>query len=326
MTTYTPEQAISAVGPWTHREIAANGARFHAVSAGEGPLIVLLHGFPLFWWTWRHLLPLLADAGYRAVAVDLRGYAGSDHPPRGYDLDTSAKDIAAIIRSLGEPSATVISQGVGALLGWSTASLEPAVVNRLVAISMPHPVRMRHCLLTDRGQLAASSYLMGFQRPWIPERQLVADDASKIERYLSSWSADPTWPDDDTSARYRAAFQVGNTAHCALEYYRWSVRSSLRTDGRRFIEQASHHKIAVPVLQIQGAADRTVLPRSAAGSDAYVSGPYAWRTLSRVGHFPQEEQPEVVNALILDWLASDPPWNDPPKNQSAISGASANPE
>jgi len=318
MTTYTTEQALNAAGPWTHRDIAANGARFHAVSAGQGPLVLLLHGFPMFWWTWRDLIPKLADAGYRAVAVDLRGYGGSDHPPRGYDLNTSAKDIAGIIRSLGEPSATVIGHGMGALLGWSTASLAPDVVNRLVAISMPHPVRMRHCLLSDRGQLAASSYLMGFQRPWIPERQLVGNDAEAIERYLSEWSADPAWPDDDTSARYRAAFQNGNTAHCALEYYRWTVRSILRSDGRRFTEQATKAKIAAPVLQIQGTADRIILPRSAAGSQEFVSGPYAWRTLPGVGHFPQEEQPTVVDALILDWLASDPPWNDPPKEQPSL--------
>ncbi len=318
MTTYTPEQAIAATGPWSHREIAANSARFHAVSAGEGPLVLLLHGFPQFWWTWRHLLPELADAGYRAVAVDLRGYGGSDHPPRGYDLNTAAKDVGAIIRSLGEPNATVIGQGMGALLGWSTAALDPEVVNRLVAISMPHPVRMRQALLSDRGQLAASSYLLGFQRPWIPERQLVRDDAQQIEHYLSSWSADPAWPDDEASARYRAAFQIGNTAHCALEYYRWIVRSIMRTDGRRFADLASSNKITAPVLQIQGAADRTILPRTAAGSREFVAGPYAWRSLPEVGHFPQEEQPHVVDSLILDWLASNPPWDDPPADQTSL--------
>ncbi len=78
--------AITLDGPWTHRTIAARGARFHIAEAGDGPLVLLLHGFPQFWWTWRHQLPALADAGYRAVAMDLRGFGGSDHTPRGYDL------------------------------------------------------------------------------------------------------------------------------------------------------------------------------------------------------------------------------------------------
>ncbi|NQU36002.1 MAG: alpha/beta hydrolase [Actinobacteria bacterium] len=147
------------------------------------------------------------------------------------------------------------------------------------------------------------------------------NDAEQIERYLSAWSADPAWPNDDTSARYRAAFQNGNTAHCALEYYRWGVRSMLRSDGRRFTEQASANKISVPVLQIHGNADRTILPRSAEGSREFVSGPYAWRSLPGVGHFPQEEQPTAVDSLILDWLASDPPWNDPPKQQPELPSA-----
>jgi pimeloyl-ACP methyl ester carboxylesterase len=318
MSTYTPEEALTASGPWTHREIAANGARFHAVSAGQGPLVLLLHGFPMYWWTWRSLVPALAEAGYRAVAVDLRGFGGSDHPPRGYDLFSAAKDTAGIIRGLGEPNATVVGHGLGAMLGWSTAALEPDVVNRLVAISTAHPVQMRHALLSDRGQLAASGYIFGFQRPWLPERQLVSDDAAQIEHFLRSWSGDPAWPDDDTSAHYRAAFQLGNTAHCALEYYRWSVRSILRADGRRFAAQASEAKINVPVLQIQGASDRTVLPRTAAGSRKFVTGPYAWRSLPGVGHFPQEERSLLVDSLILDWLASDPPWNDPPPEQAAI--------
>ena len=78
-----PDRVIEAPGPWTHRQVSANGARFHVVEVGEGPAVLLMHGFPMFWWTWRHQLIALADAGYRAIAMDLRGYGGSDHPPHG---------------------------------------------------------------------------------------------------------------------------------------------------------------------------------------------------------------------------------------------------
>ena len=92
-------------GPWTHRDVAANGARFHIAEMGDGPLVLLLHGFPQFWWTWRHQLTALADAGYRAVAMDLRGVGGSDRTPRGYDPANLALDITGVVRSLGEPDA-----------------------------------------------------------------------------------------------------------------------------------------------------------------------------------------------------------------------------
>jgi len=88
-------------GPWTHRSVSANGTRFHVAERGDGPLVLLLHGFPEFWWAWRHQLISLSEAGFRAVAVDLRGYGGSDKPPRGYDLITAAADAAGLVRSLG---------------------------------------------------------------------------------------------------------------------------------------------------------------------------------------------------------------------------------
>ena len=312
MIEYSPEEAISAAGPWTHRDIAANGARFHAVTAGDGPLVVLLHGFPMYWWTWRSLVPTLTDAGYRVAAIDLRGYGGSDHPPRGYDLFTLSKDVAAIIRSLGDPSAAVIGHGMGGMLGWTAAALEPESVNRLVAISAPHPVRMRESLLGDRAQLAAMSYIVGFQRPLIPERQLTRNDAERVDAFLRRWSGDPAWPDEEASAHFRAAFQVNATAHCALEYYRWAVRSIPRADGRRFKSDMTANLVSCPVLQIHGAQDRSVLPRSALGSNKFTAGPYAWRSMPNVGHFPHEEAVAATNGLIVDWLTSDPPWNDPP--------------
>src|ERR1700683_3790752 len=96
------DAAIQIAGPWSHRSVSANGTRFHIAEAGDGPLVLLLHGFPEFWWTWRHQLEWLPAAGFRAVAVDLRGYGGSDKPPRGYDLVTAASDAARRIRPLGE--------------------------------------------------------------------------------------------------------------------------------------------------------------------------------------------------------------------------------
>src|SRR3974390_1948945 len=96
---------IYADGPRVHRTITAQGTRFHIAEAGGGPLVLLLHGFPQFWWTWRAQLASLSAAGYRAVAADLRGYGGSDKPPRGYDLITAASDAAGVVRAPGEAHA-----------------------------------------------------------------------------------------------------------------------------------------------------------------------------------------------------------------------------
>ncbi|MFC7574096.1 alpha/beta fold hydrolase [Klenkia terrae] len=113
--------------------------RLHAAEAGEGPLVLLVHGYPQFWWAWRHQLVALAEAGYRAVAVDLRGYGGSDKPPRGYDLPTLSADVAAVVRALGEPDAVVVGHDWGGLVGWTMAALHPRTVRGLVVVSSAHP-------------------------------------------------------------------------------------------------------------------------------------------------------------------------------------------
>lgn len=118
-------------GPWTHRDVAANGARFHIAELGDGPLVLLLHGFPQFWWTWRHQLTALADAGFRAVAMDLRGVGGSDRTPRGYDPANLALDITGVIRSLGEPDAALVGHDMGGYLAWTAAVMRPKLVRRL---------------------------------------------------------------------------------------------------------------------------------------------------------------------------------------------------
>src|SRR6201987_4066350 len=137
-----PEPAIAISGPWAQRTVRANGTRFHVASLGDGPLVVLLHGFPEFWWTWRTQLVTLAAAGYRAVAADLRGYGGSDKPPRGYDLITAAADAAGLIRALGEANAVVVGHDWGGLAAWTLASYFPKVAGRLAVVSTAHPLQM----------------------------------------------------------------------------------------------------------------------------------------------------------------------------------------
>lgn len=299
------EAVIRAPGPWTHRDVAANGCRFHVAELGDGPLVLLLHGFPTFWWTWRRQLESLAARGYRAVAMDLRGYAGSDHPPHGYDPFTLSRDVAGVIRSLGHADAVVVGHGWGGFVAWSMAVIQPDCVRAIAPVSMPHPVRLRAAFVGDAHQRRLSSYTWPFQIPFWPERSLQADDAARIGHILQEWSATPGWPDPETVAVYRAAFLHWPTAHCAVEYHRWAVRSIPRADGRRFIDRMSA-PVPVPVLQVHGELDGSILPTSAEGSQAYTSGPYRFEVLSGVGHFPHEEVPERFDPLLLGWLDSLP--------------------
>lgn len=297
--------AVLLPGPWTHRAVAANGARFHVAEVGRGPLVLLLHGFPEFWWAWRHQMEALAEAGYRAVAMDLRGYGASDKPPRGYDPFTLSYDVAGVVRSLGAPDATIVGHGWGAFLGWTAAVTAPKVVRRLVAVSMPHPRRLRAALATDPRQIAAARYVIGFQRPWVPERQLVRHEGALVEKLMRDWAA-PGWPDEETAARYRAALCIPGVAHAALEYHRWAVRSIPRPDGARFAARM-RTPIRVPVLHLHGALDGTMRPAAAQGSGRYVEAPYRWRLLEGVGHFPHEEAPGRFDDELLGWLADPEP-------------------
>ena len=179
-------------------------------------------------------------------------------------------------------------------------SVRAELVTRLAVVSAAHPRRMR-ASITDRRQVAASAYLLGYQRPWVPERQLVADDAAHVAELLRSWSATPGWPDPETESVYRRAMQIEAVAHSALEYYRWAGRSLLRPDGLRYARRM-RAPISRPVLHLHGARDPAVRPSTAAGSGRYVAGPYSWSVIPDAGHFPHEEAPQAVTAALVDWL------------------------
>jgi pimeloyl-ACP methyl ester carboxylesterase len=295
-----PEESVVLVdGPWTHREVTANGARFHLVECGpaDGPLVLLLHGFPEFWWSWRHQLVALGEAGFRAVAPDLRGYGASDKPPRGYDAYTLSSDVAGMIRALGARDAMVVGHDWGGVLAWTVATLHPRLVRRLVVVSMPHPLRLRHALLHDRRQRRASRYIGFFQLPRLPEARLRRDDGAYVGELLHRWGG-PGFPDAETEARCREAMQVAGVAHSSLEWYRWAVRSRTRPSGLRFLALLEKG-VTAPTLQLHGALDPCQLPETAQGSDEWVRAAYDLQVLDGVGHFPHQEAPELVSSALL---------------------------
>jgi pimeloyl-ACP methyl ester carboxylesterase len=294
---------VNVEGPWEHRYVSANGARFHVAEMGDGPLVLLLHGFPQFWYTWRHQMVALAEAGFRAAAMDLRGYGGSDKPPRGYDTYMSTLDTASVIRALGEKQAVVVGQGLGGWISWSMPTFRRDVTRAIASLSMPHPRIMRHATWTDRKQRRASAWIAGLQRPFVPEREM-AESHEYVAELMRAWASPfGEFPSDAEVERYGDAMMIPFVAHSAAEHYRWLGRSSVRPDGPLFMRRV-RHAIHVPVLQLQGTDDGCVLPGSTRGSGAFVPGDYRHVKVEGAGHFLTEEAPEQVNAALLSWLRS----------------------
>jgi pimeloyl-ACP methyl ester carboxylesterase len=300
-------RSVELPGPWEHRYVAANGARFHiaesAAASPDAPLVLLLHGFPEFWWTWRAQLPALAAAGYRAVAMDLRGYGGSDKTPNGYDPLTLARDVTGVIKALGERQAVVVGHGWGGYVAWTAAVLHPREVSAVAAISAPHPATM---LAAVRGvhRVDALRHVLAMQVPWRPERRLADPASGYLRDHLAGWASPGSpFPQDDVVRAYQSAISLWPASHCALEYHRWLVRSRLRPDGRRFSRLIAA-PVGQPVLAVLG-ADDPALPRHALESSRrHVVGTMTESVLPGVGHFPPEEAPEAFNDALLGWLAT----------------------
>lgn len=269
--------------------------RLHYVEAGSGPLVILLHGFPDFWYSWRHQIPALAAAGYRVVAPDMRGYNLSEKP-RGigaYRIEHLTADVAALIHHLGIERAVVVGHDWGAAVAWRFAMDYPALLERLVILNVPHPEQMARGLRTLR-QLRKSWYIFAFQAPFLPELGLSARDFAALRATLRN---DPRQPDaftDDDIDRYVAALRQPGALTAAINYYRAAVRypASLVRHLQR---------INQPVQVIWGEQDRYL------GRELAIPHP-RWVPNARVtfipeaSHWVQHDCPAQVNKLLLAFL------------------------
>ena len=267
------------------------------------PLVLLIHGVGGIWWTMRAPMVALAEAGFHAVAVDLRGHGDSDKPPRGYDAWTLASDITNLIRALGHSSAVIVGQGEGGFIAWTAAYRRPRAVRGLVVLGSPHPLAIRRAALRDRAQRRAMvPRLVADQAPRLPERRFTADAAAAVEDMLVARSG-PAWRETDdfreTADLLRRAMLIPKVAHLTLESRRWMVRSQFRPDGRDF-RRAVSGVLGQPVLAISGSADPFILPAT-----VRASAPWArdFRTglVAGVGHYPAMEAPAETSRLIVDF-------------------------
>jgi epoxide hydrolase 4 len=280
----------------------ANGIGFHALADGpaDGPLVLCLHGFPELGRSWRHQLPALASAGYRAVAPDLRGYGETEL--RGpFDLPTLVEDVACLVAALGRERAVVMGHDWGGAVAWSVAARRPSVVERLVVLNCPPPQILARAIVRSPAQLRRSWYILFFQLPWLPERRMAANAAEVVARGLVGGSyRREAWTREEVDA-YRAAFARPGRAKAAIDWYRAGFRRSVRPRRGRV-----RGTVAAPTLVLWGVEDR-FLGRELVALER-LRGAFSEGNVPSVvliedaGHFVQNEAPERVNDELLRWL------------------------
>ncbi len=283
---------------WQHRDILTNGIRMHYVTQGTGPLIVLLHGFPEFWYSWRHQIPFLADLGYRVVAPDLRGYNDTDKPRSGYDVPNLLRDIVGLIKGLGEQKAIIVGHDWGGALAWSFAIAYPQMTERLIVTNAPHPQAFARELRTPE-QLRKSWYIFLFQLPWLPEYRLTRNHAQAIEEMLVRSAVQKDAFPPEVLAHYRDAMSKPDAIHCGLNYYRALFHRPSAFMGNHLGRNGGI--ITAPTLLIWGEQDIALGIKLTQGLETWVPK-LTIRRIPDSGHWVQQEKPDLVNRYIQEFL------------------------
>jgi pimeloyl-ACP methyl ester carboxylesterase len=295
MTTATPEMltsaAIDAASGLREGYAEVGDVRLHYVEAGDGPLIVLLHGFPEFWYGWRQQIAPLVQAGFRVVAPDLRGYNLSSKPEgfRDYTADKPAADVRGLIRELGAESAMVVGHDWGGTVAWTLAMNHPEVVDRLVVLNAAHPRKLNEGLRNPR-QLLRSWYFFFFQFPGLPEHHARARGWRFFKRFLRD--ARPRYTTDDVD-RYVEAWSQPGAEKAMIDYYRAAVRLGSTQEV---------HPISAPTLVIWGQRDRYLGPKLAEPHHDDVPNLDRVERLPNASHWVHHDEAERVNELLVDFL------------------------
>lgn len=280
--------------------VVARGVRFHTAEQGQGPLVLLLHGFPERWYSFRHQLAALGAAGYRAVAPDLRGYGESDRPPRGYDIETLAGDVPALIEALGADRAAVVGHDWGGALTWEAASRYPRQVARYAVLNAPHPAVFLRTLLRSPAQLRRSWYMFLFQLPLLPEWLLTRRGARAIPAAFLKASVDRDALDAETLEGFRTSALSPGAMGAMLAYYR-GIGRQLRRPLDTARKMSTYQPIEQPGLLLWG-EDDPALGTELIEPHRRLAPALRVERVPRCGHFIQQERPALVSERLLAFL------------------------
>ena len=280
-----------------HGFLRSGPVRLHYVTMGKGPLMLFLHGFPDFWYGWRHQLAEFAK-DHRVVAIDMRGYNDSDKPAgrEAYAMPKLIGDVGTVIDELGDGGkATLVGHDWGGVVAWTFAETHPEKLEKLVIINIPHPAVMAKAI-TRPPQLFRSWYMYMFQLPVIPEFMLTRNHGELMESVFRGGAVNREAFNATDLAAYRDAICKPGVATATMNYYRNLFANAGRSWGQ----------IKVPTVMIWGLEDRALGPALLEGNDAYV-GDLTIHRVPGAGHFPHQEKPHMVNALIRDFIGPSQP-------------------
>ncbi len=288
--------------PWRfEKHTLKSGLNIRVARAGTGPLVVMLHGFPECWYSWRHQIRALS-ASFDCVAPEMRGYGESDAPigVANYTLDKLVGDVADLIAALGHKRAVVVGHDWGGGVAWATALMRPEVVERLIVMNCPHPARFSRELRRNPRQMLRSWYMLFFQVPRIPEWLFRRRDYAMLTRALRDGTIQKNVFTDDDLQYFRAAFRNPYSITAAINYYRANLRSGFM--AKPGINDWSDRKIAAPTLLIWGEQDFALGKELTYDMQGLFSGRFEIKYIPDSGHWVQQEKPALVNQYMLDFL------------------------
>lgn len=309
----------------THRTVRANGINIHIAETGQGPLVLLLHGFPECWYSWRHQLPALAAAGYHAVAPDVRGYGGTDAPEpiQSYSMRNLTADAVGLLDALGEKSAVVVGHDWGAPIAWHCALLYPDRFSAVAALSVPYMPRPPAPPIQLMQQRYGDNffYILYFQKPGVAEAELEADIRRTMRIFLFAASGDVpegvAWPQKRKGAGFLEGMPEPQTlppwlTEADVDYFvREFERTGFRGGLNRYrnmdrdweeLPQLAGAKVQQPALFITGDRDAVITFTSIDAMKAHVPNLRGALMLPGCGHWTQQERPAEVNTMLIKFL------------------------
>lgn len=280
----------------THHYAEHDGVRIHYAAAGSGPLVVFIHGFPDYWYSWRDQMAGLADR-FRVVAMDQRGYNLSDQPDgvEHYDMRLLVGDVAAVVRHAGGDAAaraTIVGHDWGGAVAWQVAFHRPDIVERLVVLNLPHPRGMAREMATNPEQRANAGYAQRF-RAGSPDDPDILFGGPMTAAALAGWVRDP-----EARRHYVAAFERSDFA-AMLNYYKQNY-PPLPPEGNPVIPETP--RLSVPVLMFHGLGDTALHSDALGGTWDWIDADYTLVTAPGAGHFVQQDASALVTGTLRWWL------------------------
>ncbi len=278
---------------WRHEYIITNGVRLHYVTQGEGPLMLMLHGFPEFWYSWRHQIPEFAQY-YKVVALDLRGYNDSDKPKAqsAYTMDELIKDVEGVIKGLGYNKCVLVGHDWGGMIGWNFAYKHPDMLDKLIILNLPHPAKFAGALRNPQ-QLLRSWYIFFFQTPILPELLIQSNDYQPIETMLKGMAVDKSAITQADIEAYKDAAAKRGALTATINYYRNAFQPKYFNENFGVLD--------VPTLMIWGEKDTALGKELTYGTEAYVRD-FQIKYIPDCSHWVQQEKPQLVNQYMRDFL------------------------